>query len=119
MKQRIRRIESLSEFIKMTAYDARAKIPETVIDNFVDRVVFDHGDFIWYLNPTFGNEVYSQTTSDWKKQLSTASSDTKDTSYACSSTDSYYRITDGGCWLLTEYEEQYCLMSNEMEVIDI
>lgn len=66
MKQRIRRIESLSEFIKMTAYDARAKIPETVIDNFVDRVVFDHGDFIWYLNPTFGNEVYSQTTSDWK-----------------------------------------------------
>ena len=62
-----RRIESLSEFIKMTAYDARAKIPETVIDNFVDRVVFDHGDFIWYLNPTFGNEVYSQTTSDWKK----------------------------------------------------
>lgn len=62
-----RRIESLSEFIKMTAYDARAKIPETVIDNFVDRVVFDHGDFIWYLNPTFGNEVYSQTTSDWEK----------------------------------------------------
>lgn len=55
------------QFIKMTAYDARAKIPETVIDNFVDRVVFDHGDFIWYLNPTFGNEVYSQTTSDWKK----------------------------------------------------
>lgn len=51
----------------MTAYDARAKIPETVIDNFVDRVVFDHGDFIWYLNPTFGNEVYSQTTSDWEK----------------------------------------------------
>lgn len=62
-----RRIESLSEFIKMTAYDARAKIPETVIDNFVDRVVFDHGDFIWYLNPSFGNEVYSQSTSDWKK----------------------------------------------------
>lgn len=60
-------IESLYEFIKMTAYDARAKIPETVIDNFVDRVVFDHGDFIWYLNPTFGNEVYSQTTSDWEK----------------------------------------------------
>lgn len=55
------------EFIKMTAYDARAKIPETVIDNFVDRVVFDHGDFIWYLNPSFGNEVYSQSTSDWKK----------------------------------------------------
>lgn len=76
----------------MTAYDARAKIPETVIDNFVDRVVFDHGDFIWYLNPTFGNEVYSQSTSDWKKkQLSTASSDTKDTSCAYTSTGCYCR----------------------------
>ena len=31
-----RRIDSLSEFIKMTAFDTRAKIPETVIDNFVD-----------------------------------------------------------------------------------
>ena len=70
----------------MTAYDSRAKIPETVIDNFVDRVVYDHGEFIWYLNPAFGNEVYSQTTSDWKKkQMSTASSDIKDTSYACPS----------------------------------
>ena len=44
-----RRIESLSEFIKMTAFDARAKIPDTVIDNFVDQIVCDHGAFIWYL----------------------------------------------------------------------
>ena len=62
-----RRIESLSEFIKMTAFDARAKIPDTVIDNFVDQIVFDHGAFIWYLNPTYGNEVYKQEASDWKK----------------------------------------------------
>ena len=62
-----RRIESLSEFIKMTAFDARAKIPDTVIDNFVDQIVFDHGAFIWYLNPVFGNEVYKQDASDWKK----------------------------------------------------
>ena len=62
-----RRIESLSEFIKMTAFDARAKIPDTVIDNFVDQIVFDHGAFIWYLNPVFGNEVYKQDSSDWKK----------------------------------------------------
>jgi len=56
MNRRIAHFQrSLSEFIKMTAYDSRAKIPETVIDNFVDRVVFDHGDFIWYLNPTFEN----------------------------------------------------------------
>ena len=62
-----RRIESLSEFIKMTAFDARAKIPDTVIDNFVDQIVFDHGAFIWYLNPVFCNEVYKQDASDWKK----------------------------------------------------
>ena len=62
-----RRIDSLSEFIKMTAFDARAKIPDTVINNFVDQIVYDHGAFIWYLNPTYGNEVYKQEASDWKK----------------------------------------------------
>ena len=62
-----RRIDSLSEFIKMTAYDARAKIPDTVIDNFVDQIVYDHGAFISYLNPAYGNEVYKQEASDWKK----------------------------------------------------
>lgn len=62
-----RRIDSLSEFIKMTAYDARAKIPDTVIDNFVDQIIYDHGAFIWYLNPAYGNEVYKQEASDWKK----------------------------------------------------
>ena len=62
-----RRIDSLSEFIKMTAFDARAKIPDTVIDNFVDQIVFDHGAFIWYLNPVYGNEVYKQDAFDWKK----------------------------------------------------
>lgn len=65
-----RRIDSLSEFIKMTAFDARAKIPDTVIDNFVDQIVFDHGAFIWYLNPVYGNEVYKQDASDWKKTAS-------------------------------------------------
>lgn len=59
-----RRIDSLSEFIKMTAFDPRAKIAETVIDNFVDQIVYDHGVFIWYLNPAYGNEVYRQETSN-------------------------------------------------------
>ena len=67
-----RRIDSLSEFIKMTAFDARAKIPDTVIDNFVDQIVFDHGAFIWYLNPVFGNEVYKQDASGWKKKTASA-----------------------------------------------
>ena len=84
-----RRIESLSEFIKMTAFDARAKIPDTVIDNFVDQIVFDHGAFIWYLNPTYGNEVYKQEASDWKKKQHLQSLNDKTTSSACCSSGSY------------------------------
>lgn len=84
-----RRIDSLSEFIKMTAFDARAKIPDTVIDNFVDQIVFDHGAFIWYLNPTYGNEVYKQEASDWKKKQHLQSLNDKATSSACCSTGSY------------------------------
>ena len=79
----------------------------TVIDNFVDRVVYDHGEFIWYLNPAFGNEAYKQTTSDWKKkQLSTASSDIKDTSCAYTSTGSYRQRTliDKTCIFLGTFE---------------
>ena len=84
-----KRIDSLSEFIKMTAFDARAKIPDTVIDNFVDQIVFDHGAFIWYLNPTYGNEVYKQEASDWKKKQHLQSLNDKTTSSACCSTGSY------------------------------
>ena len=84
-----RRIDSLSEFIKMTAFDARAKIPDTVIDNFVDQIVFDHGAFIWYLNPTYGNEVYKQEASDWKKKQHLQSLNDKTTSSACCSTSCY------------------------------
>ena len=84
-----RRIDSLSEFIKMTAFDARAKIPDTVIDNFVDQIVFDHGAFIWYLNPTYGNEVYKQEASDWKKKQHLQSLNDTATSSACCSTGCY------------------------------
>ena len=84
-----RRIDSLSEFIKMTAFDARSKIPDTVIDNFVDQIVFDHGAFIWYLNPVFGNEAYKQDSSDWKKKQHLQSLNDKTTSSACCSTGSY------------------------------
>ena len=82
-------IDSLSEFIKMTAFDARAKIPDTVIDNFVDQIVFDHGAFIWYLNPVYGNEVYKQDASDWKKKQHLQSLSDKCTLQACPSTGSY------------------------------
>lgn len=84
-----RRIDSLSEFIKMTAFDARAKISDTVIDNFVDQIVFDHGAFIWYLNPVYGNEVYKQDASDWEKKQHLQSLSDKCTLQACPSTGSY------------------------------
>lgn len=64
-----KRIESLTEFIKMQAFDTRAKIPETVIDSFVDRIVFDKGEFSWYLNPKLGNETFKIDTTDWKKSM--------------------------------------------------
>ena len=39
------RIENLTEFIKMKAFDPRAKIPETLINAYVDRIIFDKGVF--------------------------------------------------------------------------
>ncbi|SFR92143.1 recombinase family protein, partial [[Clostridium] aminophilum] len=85
-----RRIDSLSEFIKMTAFDVRAEIPETVIDSFVDRIVFDHGVFNWYLKPAYGNAVYRQDTSGWeKKQFRNASKGENAPSTADHCTGSY------------------------------
>lgn len=61
------RMDSLTEFINMKAFDPRAKIPETVIAAFVDRIIYDKGTFSWYLDPKFGNETISFDTADWKK----------------------------------------------------
>lgn len=61
------RIESLTEFINMKAFDARRKIPEALVDAFVDQVVYDKGTFTWYLNPKAGNERFAIDTTDWKK----------------------------------------------------
>ena len=68
-KLKQRRIESLTEFIKMQAFDPRAKISETMIDVFVDRIVYDKGVFSWYLNPKLGNETFKVDTTDWKKSM--------------------------------------------------
>ena len=75
-----------------------------MIDNFVDQIVFDHGAFIWYLNPTYGNEVYKQEASDWKKTQHLQSLNDKTTSSACCSTGSYRRVTsvsETSCFLGT------------------
>ena len=63
------RIESLQEFVNMKAFDPSAKIPESLIEAFVDKIVFDKGVFSWYLNPKFGNEVFDMDTTDWKKSM--------------------------------------------------
>ncbi|MBO6208610.1 MAG: recombinase family protein [Lachnospiraceae bacterium] len=61
------RIESLTEFINMKAFDPRGKVPETLIDAFVERVIYDKGVFTLYLNPKLGNERFDINTTDWKK----------------------------------------------------
>ena len=89
-KLKQRRIESLTEFIKMQAFDPRAKIPETMIDVFVDRIVYDKGVFSWYLNPKLGNETFKVDTTDWKKSMLKTQ---KKTLPAHDSTGSYRRET--------------------------
>ena len=94
------RIESLTEFIKMKAFDPRAKIPESLIDAFVDRVVFDKGVFSWYLNPKYGNESFDIDTGGWKKNMLETQ---KKTLPVNSSSGSYQRSTliESACFLGT------------------
>ena len=63
------RIKSLTAFINMEAFDPRAKIPDIIIDGFVERIIYDKGVFIWYLNPQVGNATFKVDTTDWKKKM--------------------------------------------------
>ena len=72
----------------MKAFDPRAKIPETLINAFVDRIVYDKGVFSWYLRPGFGNETFDFDTADWKKSMSKSQ---KKTLADYGSTGSYQR----------------------------
>lgn len=63
------RIKSLTAFIKMEAFAPRAKVPDIIIDAFVERIVYDKGVFTWYLNPQLGNAIYEVDTTDWKKKM--------------------------------------------------
>lgn len=49
------RMKRLSEFIKMKAFDETKKIPSTIIDYYVDCIIYDKGVFKWILNPEMGN----------------------------------------------------------------
>ena len=63
------RVESLNAFIKMQAFDPNRKIPETLIDAFVERIIYDKGVFSWYLKPKVGNASFDIDTSGWKKSM--------------------------------------------------
>ena len=51
------RMKSLTDFINMKAFAKSRKIPSTIIDAYVERIVFDKGDFTWILNPRLGNNM--------------------------------------------------------------
>ena len=99
-KLKQKRIESLFEFVKMQAFDPRAKIPETMIDAFVDRVIYDKGVFSWYLNPKLGNDSFKVDTTDWKKNMLKAQKKTlpADTSTGCYQPKA---VIDAACFLGT------------------
>ena len=59
----------ITAFINMEAFDPRAKIPDRIIDGFVERIIYDKGEFIWYLNPKIGNAIFEVDTKDWKKKM--------------------------------------------------
>jgi hypothetical protein len=61
--------ESLAAFVEMKAFDPCAKLPETLIEAFVDKIIYDKGTFSWYLNPKYGNEIFVIDTTDWKKSM--------------------------------------------------
>ena len=62
-------MNGLTEFIKMKAFDEKSKIPSTVIDQYVEQIIYDKGVFTWILNPSLGNECQrlEMDTSEWKK----------------------------------------------------
>ncbi len=51
------RMKALTEFIQMKAFDANSKIPSTIIDHYVEKIIFDNDVFTWILNPALGNEL--------------------------------------------------------------
>ena len=53
----------------MKAFDAKRKIPSTIIDQYVEQIIFDKGVFTWILNPALGNQYQrlSIDTSGMKK----------------------------------------------------
>ena len=53
----------------MKAFDPCAKVPETLIEAFIDKIIYDKCTFSWYLNPKYGKEIFVIDTTDWKKSM--------------------------------------------------
>ena len=50
------RLDALSSFVKMKVFDEKSSIPSTIIDRYVEKIIFDKDKFTWILNPRLGNE---------------------------------------------------------------
>lgn len=48
---------SLAEFIEMNTLKKKTKVPDTIIEAYVEGIQYDKGVFTWVLNPKLGNEV--------------------------------------------------------------
>lgn len=51
------RIDAINEFIKMEAFNKKKKIPDSIIDYYVDSIFYYRGKFQWILTPGRGNKV--------------------------------------------------------------
>lgn len=49
-----KKVEKLSEFLKLNVFQDDAPIPDTIIEKYVQEIVVDKDNFIWKLNPSIG-----------------------------------------------------------------
>ena len=50
-----KRLQVLSDFLKMNVYQKDAPVPDTIIEKYVQEIVVDKDNFIWKLAPNIGN----------------------------------------------------------------
>ena len=52
---RDKKVEKLSDFLKLNVFQDDAPIPDTIIEKYVKEIVVDKDNFIWKLIPNIGN----------------------------------------------------------------
>lgn len=50
-----KRLQVLSDFLKMSVYQKESSVPDTIIEKYVQEIVVDKDNFIWKLKPNIGN----------------------------------------------------------------